>query len=547
MNFLEAHRIVKAFGGGPPLSFVLGMSGTGEPLDVYLRAAAAERGHSATVRFWTFSTLRQSLLQERAPNELEVLLLFPWDVVPALDWRTGVMAAELPWEQVRVDVDEFAARLAARGSPIVYVDAPGAPLWLAPHRNDALRSLVRATLEELGALVLPSEAFSQASHLSSGQPVAIPEVGAVARAIIDRALSVGRGSAKLLVTDLDHTLWHGIIGDDGPDGIHFRAEGKGYRHFVYQTLLRRLRNDGVILAAVSKNDDAVARAPFLSREMLLVEDDFVAIVASWQPKSAQIAMLAEQLNLGLDTFVFVDDNPVEIAEVAASLPQVRCVPFPSNEHGLAELSANLVSQFARETITTEDRERTTMYRRRLATLPPREAAASDLREFLRQLDMNLVIEERTRGDRTRAVQLINKTNQFNINGRRLDDTEVQQLLDAGARLFTAALSDRSGDHGQVLAALLSSDGTLTSMVMSCRVFQRRVEHAFFGWLLRAGLAPSAIDYVATGRNTPVRDFLQAAFRQPVTTGPLQVGWNDLAADLEDALSLFTVHAPGARS
>lgn len=547
MNFLQAHAALKAFSGGPELPVLLAMSGTGDPLELYIRAAAAEAGYSARVQFLPFGTLQQALLGPAPSDTREVLLLLPWDLLPELDWRTGISERAADVVDLRQRLDDGVERLRRRGSALLYVDVEGAPIALDDHANASWRSSIRAAMEGAGATVLPPSVFGLGSYLSSGQPVSLKEVGVVARAVVSAATAPSQSSAKVLVTDLDHTLWHGIIGDDGPTGIYFRPEGKGYRHFVYQTLLRRLRADGVLLAAVSKNDDVVARQPLISGDMVLRDTDFVAIVASWQPKSAQIEMLAEQLNLGLDAFVFVDDNPVEIAEVSSRLPSVHCVPFPAGEQGLAEVLDRLVRLFRRTSVTEEDRQRTLLYQRRMSTLPPREGSAGDIREFLRELGMTLTIEERTTGDRTRAVQLINKTNQFNINGLRLEDAEVEQQLRNGSRLFTASLSDRSGDHGQILAALLAPNGTLTSFVLSCRVFQRRVEHAFVGWLAHNGLTPSAVAFRNTERNGPARTFLEG-----YVTGDVQDGDVALpAASMHDAFvadaDLFTWNAPAVMS
>src|SRR5947209_2116195 len=168
--------------------------------------------------------------------------------------------------------------------------------------------------------------------------------------------------------------------------------------------------------------------------MLLGEEDFVAIIASYRAKSAQIRELAERLNLGLDSFVFVDDNPVELTEVSLALPDVRCVRFPQHDDDLAAFLNEVSSLFPRRATTSEDRERTEMYRRRLEGIVPSDLQGADLTRFLKDLKMTLTIHDRACGDRTRAVQLINKTNQFNLNGRRVSDDDVRVVLDAGGHL-----------------------------------------------------------------------------------------------------------------
>jgi FkbH-like protein len=324
----------------------------------------------------------------------------------------------------------------------------------------------------------------------------------------------------VLVPDLDNTLWSGIVGDDGAAGVSARPEGKGYPHFLLQGLVRALQQDGVLIAAVSKNDAETAREPFRTGSMPLREEHFVAILASWHAKSAQIRELASRLNLGLDAFVFIDDNVLELEEVRRELPAVTTRRFPSEVSALPDFLADLQALFRRRTLSTEDRERTALYRRRLDGMVPQEAAGADLTAFLRELEMTLRITDRSTGDRTRAVQLINKTNQFNLNGERLSDAEVGALLARGGRLLTATLEDRTGSHGEILACLLDGDGVIRSFVLSCRVFQRRVEHAFVAWLATQEPAPTAFAFRRTERNGPLRDFLTRQLDDPAAEAML---------------------------
>jgi FkbH-like protein len=385
---------------------------------------------------------------------------------------------------------------------------------------------------EAGARLLAPEDFSLGSYFASGLPVAGRSLGSVAAMVIELARTPAREPAKLLVTDLDNTLWRGVIAEDGPTGIEWGAEGAGYRHFVYQTLLRRLRGEGVLLAAVSRNSPEVALAPLKSGRMALREDDFVTVVASYHAKSAQIRELARQLNLGLDAVVFVDDNPVELQEVSQELPAVHCLRFPHQDDGLPELLATLATRFARSQLTAEDRDRTELYRRRLESMVPQTDDGADLHAFLRDLRMRLVLHDRSSGDRARAVQLINKTNQFNLNGRRLGEEEVQAILDGGGRLFTATLEDRTGSHGEILACLVTAQRTVLAFVLSCRVFQRRVEQAFCVWLAEQPNPPVGYAFAATERNEPFRLFLRHASFGPAEDG--LVAW--------DAASFASAHA-----
>lgn len=541
MKFLEAARIVKSFEGGDPLRFLLATSGEAHPLEVFLKAAAAERGFEAAYRTLPFNTLAQTIRAEPEADEVEVFLLFPWDLLPAADWRSG-----LPTEAGSYDdlvsaasgtVELLRRRPAAR---LLYVDAPIPPLVPDHRLATALRDQLRALAVSAGAEVLTDEVVSFEALFEHGLALGPAHLGRAARRVVDRALSGRADTAKVVVTDFDHTLWHGVVGEVGVDGLAFTSSGPGFPHFVYQTFLRKLRQSGVLLAGVTKNDPDLAVAPLEQDESVLGPDDFVSIVASYSPKSAQIAELAEHLNLGLDSFVFVDDNPVELAEVGQALPMVRSLQFPSAAQGLPALIAALSEMFHRETVTEEDKDRTEMYRRRLAGMVPRDAAGSDLTSFLRELDMELTIRDRTNGDRTRAVQLINKTNQFNLNGIRRPPEEVDAILAAGGRLFTASLSDKHGDHGEILSFLIDHERVVRSFVMSCRVFQRRVEHAFLAWLGSKEPGPIELEFVETERNEPTRRFL----RDPAFS---EEGGRHRSCDLasfagrsEESLGLFSV-------
>jgi len=508
MNFLEAHRIVQAFEGGPPLEFLLGMSGTPNALELFVRASAAKRGRSANVQLLPFNTLTQSLLGNQARTN-EVLLLFPWDFVPEADWRSGVPAVSASEDDVRMRAQKIAAQISERKtSGIIYVPAPIPPLLADPAADARLTEWLQALSYGLGGRALEAATFSLGNYLTSGSPFATASLDCVAEAIVMAALGEMLESKKVLVTDLDNVLWAGVIGEDGVDGIACDAQGRGYRHFLYQTMLGKLKREGVLLAAVSRNDEELARAPFVAGRTSLFADDFVAIVASYMAKSAQIRQLAEQLNLGLNAFVFVDDNPIELTEVENALSGISVLRFPESIDALPAFLRKIAELFPRQAVTAEDAQRTDLYRRRLSSMVPNNSAGADITEFLRGLGMVLTITDRSSGDRTRAVQLINKTNQFNLNGRRFTDDEVGELLAHGGRLLTAELADRTGSHGEILAFLMDRDRLVRAFVMSCRVFQRHVEFAFLAWLAGTQDKPLAMDFVETARNEPIRQFLR---------------------------------------
>lgn len=519
MTFLEARRTVAAFAGGPALSFRLSMSGAADALEVFLAAAAARTGRTADVHLLPYDTLAQHLLRVDPSDMPEVVLLTPWDFAPECNWRSGLPGRVVDADAVNRRATETAGRIAARrAAGILYLAASIPPVLARPEDNATLAAGLNSHAQSLGAQVLPPDYFRLATFLASGCPVASLHLADVARRVVDAASARVPTVRKVLVTDFDDVLWKGVVAEDGPAGIACDPSGQGFRHFLYQSLLLTLKAEGVLLVGVSRNDPADALAPLQGGVTIVRESDFVAILASHNAKSAQIRLAAERLNIGLQDFVFVDNNPIELAEVHTGLPEVACLEFPASDDRIPVFFNALRRFFARERITAEDAERTTLYRRRFEGIAPAHARGADLRDFLGGLEMRLTLHDRTRGRRARGVQLINKTNQFNVNGVRLTDEDVSRILDAGGQLLTATLEDRTGNHGEILSCLVSAGGVIESFVLSCRVLERRVEHAFFAWLASRPHPPRTVRAAATARNEPARRFLADAAFAPEDQG-----------------------------
>ena len=539
LNFLQAHAAIKGLRDGKPLPFTLVCSGVTATLDIYLRAHAAQAGFAAQIETIPFNSLAQRIRMPPESATPEIFLLLPWDLFPQADWRTGAPAGSVIEAQAQDVLAEHVALLLRRpAARYVFLPAPIAPLAATLAESRALETQILAAARRLGSLELPGEYFSLATYFESGNPLTSRYLSETASALVRTALTARPEPKKVLVTDLDNTLWHGVIGEDGVDGIAYGPEGKGYPFFAYQSLLKRLRHEGTVLAAVSRNDRDLALAPFVREQMVLREADFVAIVASYHSKSAQIAQLAQDLNLGRDSFVFVDDNPLELEEVRRALPEVECVVFDGKPTGLPDLLGRLVTLFGKATVTADDARRTEMYRARVKSSVPSTAEGADLREFLASLQMTLTIHERTLEDYARCLQLINKTNQFNFNGQRITEAELEAVLRAGGHLVGVTLDDRNGTHGEVIACLIDAQGTVAAFVMSCRVFQRRAEYAFIAWLAAQPYAPRQFRYVTTERNEPVRLFLEHLYPGSLPAGMVPFDAPRLRAACADDLSLF---------
>lgn len=537
MTFLEAQKLLAELKEATPLPFLFAMSGTPDQLALYLRGHAARAGMAADVALLPFATLGQHLHAPAPQGVAELFLLLPWDLAQECDWRSGLTAELADADAILARAEQVVALLAKRGrARLAYLPAPIPPLCAAQADSAYLAAELTALAARAGATILPGPLFSMATYLASGCPMAGTGLSAVAEALVGLLLAPPTGIFKVVASDADNTLWAGLVGEEGVDAVSAEPHGRAFRHFIYQGYLRQLKVAGILLAVISRNDEDLVRAPLAAGRMPLLADDFVAIRAGYGAKSEHVRALAASLNLGVDAIVFIDDNPVELAEVAAA--GVTCLAFPARDDELPAFLDRLARLFDRHQLTAEDAERTELYRRRLAAQPPAESAG--LADFLKGLAMRLTLRERTGGDGTRALQLINKTNQFNLNGIRLEQGEVAALLARGGRLFTATLEDRTGSQGEVLACLIEASGRVRALVMSCRVLQRRVEYAFLAWLLgRWEGPPLSFDFAATERNEPVRQFLaDPAFTAGPSFWSLD-GARFAAAHVED-LALFTL-------
>lgn len=340
---------------------------------------------------------------------------------------------------------------------------------------------------------------------------------AAVRAWSDAATALLRAilglSRKAIILDLDNTLWGGIVGDDGVEGLKLgEGTGDGEAFKAFQMHLRRLRESGILLAICSKNDesialDAIDRHP----EMVLRRDDFVAIKANWRPKTDNIREIATQLDLGLDAFVFVDDNPAERDLVRRELPSVA-VPEIGDDPAYFPEILSQGRWFERISITEEDGRRTEAYRSRARAAASLEAA-TDLSAYLRSLEMKAVIRPFEAVSMERITQLTNKTNQFNLTTRRVVQSEMERFArDPAWITYSVRLRDRFGDHGLIsvfFGEIRSDRLVIEGWLMSCRVLKRGVEQALFAVVLeearRRGVEEIIGIYLPTDRNGLVRD------------------------------------------
>ncbi len=540
MTLVEAKRVLQGFEGGVKVSVVLAMSGTGDTLCPFLQAEAAVRGVALQVTTLAFGTLHQHLVTASGDRDdgVELFVLMPWDLVPECDWRSGFAGSLSDYDAVWHRASSIATALTGRPrATLVYLPAPIPPVFACMADNHRLAADLSSLAMGIDAVPLDARAFSLTSYLANGCPIGGKTLPEICEALADTLLAAPASTYKVLATDADETLWRGVAAEDGTDSVSAEPQGTAFRHFLYQTFLLRLKAAGILLAIVSRNDQDTVLAALGNGHMHVGAQDFVSIRAGYRRKSEELADLAKDLGLARNAIVFVDNNPVELAEVTTAIPEIRGLVFPSTEEEFDGFLRELATLFDRPTVTSEDEQRTDLYRRRLESMPP--ADGGDLRTFLRDLRMRLTICDRTRGEHQRALQLINKTNQFNINGVRLDADALDQILAEGGQLFSAQLEDRTGSHGEILACLIDGAGVVRSLVMSCRVLERRVEFAFLTWLVARAEKPLVMAIVATDRNEPARQLMDDP-----TFEATDQGWvldrDRFGVAHADDLALFTI-------
>jgi FkbH-like protein len=331
------------------------------------------------------------------------------------------------------------------------------------------------------------------------------DVGHLARNVVGR-------TKKCLVVDLDGTLWGGVLGDDGAEGIEVADSYRGEAFGAFQRVIKQLGSQGVLLAVASKNDLESVRGVLRDHQrMTLREGDFVQVAANWRPKHENLAELAAALNVGVDSLVFVDDSAFECGLVRRELPGVGVVRLGA-EAALHPERLLADGWFDTRELTEEDRTRATMYREDLSRKSFLSSFDS-LGDYLRELGVTVRLGPAEPREVPRVSQLTLRTNQFNLTTLRLGPAEVRELLDdPAASVLTVHAGDRFGDNGLVGAVFLRRAGAelhIENFVLSCRVFSRGIEDTCLAATLRHARATGAESVVGTYRtsakNGKVRD------------------------------------------
>jgi FkbH-like protein len=501
-----------------------------------LIATAWGRGAAVQVTEGGYDNVLQELMAPPSEHRADVIVLLPWTqrLFSGGDRRSPqerVMDELGFWKQTWQLVGQrHSARILQVGYDSMTPGALGCHLGggdgevgLVRRANLALRehlppSAYFLDLEQVAGAMGRERFYDSRRYFWTKQPFS--EAGALrlAEHVWAGVRALMTGPKKVLVLDLDNTLWGGVVGETGPLGVALGESPDGEAYRAFQQHAKELARRGVVLAVCSKNNPADARGPFEQNpSMVLALSDFAHFDASWDPKALGLRRIADTLRLGLDSFVFFDDNPAEREHIRQALPDVEVVEVPEDPAGyVPALQAGL--WFEAVALSEADAQRSLQYQQEAQRRTEQEAFAS-MDDYLRSLDMRGDVRAVDDGDLARVVQLIGKTNQFNLTTRRHGTEDVLGLLRSPRSVgMTLRVTDRFGDHGLIavlLAAPAAEDDTvlrIDTWLMSCRVIGRTVEEFFFNTLLaRArdlGYAEIEGEFIPTPKNSLVADLYE---------------------------------------
>jgi len=397
-------------------------------------------------------------------------------------------------------IADFAMRIAARPS---------------------VRVVNRATLNLSSA---PGARYDFRSDLNTGFPYSMSHADVLGNALA--VLIAGPAPKKGLITDLDDTFWAGLVGEVGHEYVSWDLTSHTQLHGLYQQMLGTLADHGVLVAIASKNSPEVVERALARSDLAVQRDKIFPVEVHWNAKSGSVSRILKTWNIGADSVVFVDDSPLELEEVRAAHPGIECLLFPKNDYaaGFAFLQ-RLRDLFGKPALSEEDSFRLESIRVN-QELAKTNGDAGSAEHFLASLDAKVNLEYDPPTDDKRVVELVNKTNQFNLNGIRYTEADWQQEATAsGAFVIAVSYSDKFGPLGKI-AVLMGTKKEeslhVRSWVMSCRAFSRRIEHACMSELFEHfGSARIDLDFKATAKNGPTSEFL-SQFSENASNGPVTI-------------------------
>jgi FkbH-like protein len=319
---------------------------------------------------------------------------------------------------------------------------------------------------------------------------------------------------KCVVVDLDNTLWSGILGEDGINGIKMGEDYPGTAFRFFQSYLLELRRNGIIIAVCSKNNEIDVLDVWENHpDMQLRRTDFVTYRINWNNKADNIKDIAEELNIGLESMVFIDDNPAERELIKQMLPDVSVPDFPNHPYLLPFFTKELTRDyFCIYKLTDEDYSKTQKYIEN-AKRVQHGKQFTDMDTYLRSLEIELIIEEMNKYNIARFAQMTQKTNQFNLTTKRYIESDIQAFADAGGWIYGLRVKDKFGDNGlagPMIIHINEQIADIDTLLLSCRILGKEIEYAFVDYILmklkEAGFEKVTAVYIKTPKNGQVEDF-----------------------------------------
>ena len=373
------------------------------------------------------------------------------------------------------------------------------------------------TIAEVGR----KQFYSNKMWYMSSMPYSRDGLNAVSNEI-DRILGAAFTTRKKIIAlDLDNTLWGGVIGEDGVDGIELSDHKEGQRYYDFQRQLLEMKNRGIVLGIVSKNNEEDAEAAIRNHPaMLLRDDEFVSRKINWENKALNLKAMEGELNLTEGGFIFVDDNPVERETVKGECPDMLVPDFPEDTTELLSFAEAIWFDYCRPLrVLGEDLKKTQMYQNEAKRKLEMESSLN-LDDYIAKLEMVADIHRMRDTELERVVQLINKTNQFNVTTKRYTQAEVEEIAaDPNNAIYVVYSSDKYGDSGLISVIILIGsevDVRIDTFLMSCRVMGRKLEDVILNELAAKYQRKMIGEFIPTAKNAPVRELFDRLGFSPVS-------------------------------
>jgi FkbH-like protein len=478
------------------------------------------------VNTYGYDQLNRGMKQTSGSSSSAVLLLDWADLHPSLSWRTraefsSVGEKELEsesiqfvnsvveWVRSRVGVKTVLVLPAIDWLPLMDSSSPDMPGKTSLLARRAICDLAIRVVAEGAYIVEALGEIDFRSLLNAGSPLSAQNADDTSGKCARLLYRVPR--KKVVIVDLDNTLWHGVLGEDGVDGIQCEESVRGRPYLVFQKFLSKLKREGILVAYASKNDPKDIDSVLSSPNTWLNQLDFAAGIGGWNPKTEMIQAICEELSIGLDSAIFIDDSPVERALVNQELPQVLCLAPPTDGRKWKRFYDDLQLAVWTGSISQEDLIRSAPFEQHRRSTYEGMSGSSNY-SHLMGMELKLTSHENAFSD-ARCLELINKTNQFNLNGIRVSDASwKEKAAQEGSFCYSFELSDRFGPYGTIAVCTGEVNGPdiqIHNFVVSCRALGRGVEAMILDYIVdRLKISKILCNYSQTGRNEPIRVFLE---------------------------------------